>query len=536
MKYLKRFESFINSDIILENFFLLSDKNKEKPITQSIMSSITQKLGVKLKSELKPVEASGAEGIVLSIDDFRVVKFFHSIKNAAKSIPLLSKNFDFTAKIFGAGKIILNEQVIYFRANSTYSKEESIPTKVIYYLIMERVRPDEITYQDVDLVYERINRISNLRYDMIKELFKIDDPKVKERLKEILSNFLVDSEKIKQGDDPIKYLESLDKKDRNILTNDVFSKWVKTKTKEFLLTDNQNRPLILKRFLVNHIGIEKDVPELITTDFNIKNIFDFISNTKEFQKNGKNGKSISSSYEEVKNLISHIIVDNKIKWNDIHNGQFARNKDGKLIALDLGVKSDVNAESYFSKNVSTVSLKKEGEAKLVESIGQPKRLNFYDFDGTLFNTEGKETGIPHWESVFGTKYPHIGWISKDESLALELDIKPIYPTLEMYNKLKTPDSINVLLSDRLPKMKSSIDNNLKKYNIEMNQYLFNSGPHKVDRLKEFILNFDVYEINLFDDKPSVIEKFIEFRELYNLWRPDMDINIYLSKNGELIKV
>ena len=58
----------------------------------------------------------------------------------------------------------------------------------------------------------------------------------------------------------------------------------------------------------------------------------------------------------------------------------------------------------------------------------------------------------------------------------------------------------------------------------------------INLVKEFILDFDVYEINLFDDKQSVIEKFLEFRELYNLWRPDMDINIYLSKNGELIKV
>ena len=534
MKYLKFFESFINSNLILENFFLLSDKNKESPITQSIMSSVMQKMGVKLKSELKPVEASGAEGIVLSIDDYRVIKFFHSIENASKSIPLLSKNYDFTAKVFGSGKIILNESVIYFRANSSYSKDEAVPTKVIYYLIMERVKPDEITYIDVDLVYEKINRISNLRYDMIRELFKIDDPKIKERLKEIISNFLVENERIKQGDDPVKYLESLEKKDRNFLTNDVFSKWIKTKTKEFLLKDNQNRPLILKRFLVNHIGLEKNVTELITTDFNVKNIFDFLSNTKEFQKIGKNGKSISSSYDEIKNLISNIIVDNKIKWNDIHNGQFARNKDGKLIALDLGVKSDINGENYFNKNISRVSLKKDGETKLVESIGQPKRLNFYDFDGTLFNTDGRVPGITKWESVFKTKYPHIGWISKDESLALELDIKPIYSTLEMYNKLKTPDSINVILSDRLPKMKSSIDNNLKKYNIEIDYYLLNTGPHKVNRMKEFILNYDVCEINLFDDKQSVIEKFIEFRELYKLWRPDLNINIYLCKMGELI--
>ena len=540
MKYLKLYESFIKSSLILENFFLLSDTEKETPITKNIMDAVIQKLGVQLKTELKPVEASGAEGIVLSIDDFRVIKFFHSIQNAAKSIPLLSKKYDFTAKVFGAGKIILNEDVVYFRPNSTYSKEEAVPTKVIYYLVMERVRPDELTYQDVELVYDKINRLSNIRYDLIKELFKIEDPKLKTRLKEVLSDFLVNKERINSGQDPVDYLQSLEKKDRNILMNDEFSKWIKIKTKEFLLTDNQERPLILKRFLVNHIGLDKNVPELVSTDYNIGKIYEFLSTSKDFTRNGKNGKLISDSYNEIKNLISHIIVDNKIKWNDIHNGQFARNKAGELIALDLGVKSDVNAESYFSKNVSRVSLK--NGAKLVESFDiemdkpKKKKLNFFDFDSTLFQTEGKETGIKHWEEVFGMRYPHIGWISKDESLALELDIKPVYATLDMYNKLSGPDSVNILLSDRIPKMKDAIVKNLERYNLKMDHFLFNTGPHKVDRLKEFILDFDVYEINLFDDKISVIEKFLEFRELYNLWRPDMIINIYLSKDNELIEM
>ena len=535
MKYLKLYENFINSQLILENFFLLSDDKKENPITQDIMSAVVQKLGVKLKSELKPVEASGAEGIVLSIDDFRVVKFFHSIQNAAKSIPLLSKKYDFTAKVFGAGKILLNEDVVYFRPNSTYSKEEAVPTKVIYYLVMERVRPDELTYQDIELAYEKINRLSNLRYDIIKELIKIDDTKLKNRLKEILSNFLVENGKIEKDEDPVDYLQSLEKKVRNTLMNDEFSRWMKVKTKEFLLNDKEGRPLILKRFLTNHIGLDKNVSELITCDYDLIKIFDFISSSVDFNRRGRNGKSVIESYNEVKNLISHIIVDNKIRWNDIHNGQFARNKSGELIALDLGIKSDINAESYFSKNISRVSLK--GQTKLVESVdSSKKKLNFFDFDSTLFQTEGREEGIKHWEEVFGVKYPHIGWISKDESLALELDIKPVYATLDMYKKLKTPDSVNILLSDRLPKMKPVIVNNLERYNIKMDYFLFNTGPHKVDRLKEFILDFDVYEINLFDDKPSVIEKFLEFRELYNLWRPDMSINIYLSKDGELIEI
>jgi hypothetical protein len=535
MKYLKSYESFSQS-LLVENFFLVTDKSKETPLTQLIMDAISRKLGKKLKTELNPVNASGAEGIVLSIDDFRVVKFFHSIENAAKSIPLFSKDYNFTAKIYSAGKIILDNPVFYYRTNSSYGEDDAKPTKVLYYLIMERVKPDEITFNDVEMAYNRIMRISNLRYEVIKELLKIDDTKLQDRLKKILTNFLVENGKIEEGDDALDFLKNLEKKDRNVLMNEGFVKWTKNKTKEFLLNDNKDRTMILKRFLTNHIGVESNREDLIVSDYKIDEIYNFIITTLPFKQKGKNGKTITESYNEIKDLIRLIIVDNKIRWNDIHNGQFARNKQNKLMALDLGVKSDIDAENYFNKNVSKISLKETGEVKLLESVSNPVKLNFYDFDGTLFHTEGKETGIPRWEYIFKTKYPHIGWISKDESLDLELDIKPVLATLSMYKQLKTPDSINVLLSDRLTIMKNAIDRNLQKYGFEMDYYLFNTGPHKVERLKQFILDFDVYEINLFDDKPSVINEFIKFRDLYNVWRPDMTINIYQSKNNELIKI
>ena len=406
---------------------------------------------------------------------------------------------------------------------------------------MQRVRPDEITFNDVEMAYNKYMRLPNLRYDIVRELFKLDDDKLKKRLKGILGEFLMQNGKMEEGEDPVSVLEKMEKSQRNTLMNEGFAKWTKTKSKDYLLSDNEERPLILKRFLTNHIGRESSRDDLITCDYNIPQIFEFLSKTQSFNLKGKNGKSIIESYNEIKDLIKLIVVDNKIRWNDIHNGQFARNKEGKLIALDLGVKSDINAESYFNKNVSKVNLKGEGNAKMVESVNNmdktPKRMNFYDFDGTLFQTEGKETGIPHWESIFGVKYPYIGWISKDESLALELDIKPVVPTLEMYKELSTPDSVNILLSDRLPKMKTAIEKNLDRYDIKMDYHLFNTGPHKVDRMKEFILQFNVYEINLFDNKISVIEEFKKFRELYNLWRPDMKVNIYFSTiNNELIEV
>jgi dTDP-4-dehydrorhamnose reductase len=49
--------------------------------------------------------------------------------------------------------------------------------------------------------------------------------------------------------------------------------------------------------------------------------------------------------------------------------------------------------------------------------------------------------------------------------------------------------------------------------------------------------FDHVDVRDFGKLASVIEEFKKFRELYNLWRPDMKVNIYFStNNNELIKV
>ena len=43
---------------------------------------------------------------------------------------------------------------------------------------------------------------------------------------------------------------------------------------------------------------------MVSTDYDINKIYEFISSSKDFSRNGKNGKLISDSYNEIKNLIN----------------------------------------------------------------------------------------------------------------------------------------------------------------------------------------------------------------------------------------
>lgn len=98
--------------------------------------------------------------------------------------------------------------------------------------------------------------------------------------------------------------------------------------------------------------------------------------------------------------------------------------------------------------------------------------------------------------------------------------------------------MNVLLSDRLPKMRQSIENLLSIYDIHMDFYLLNTGPHKSQRLRNFIDSFpyDIKEINLFDDKESVLKSYLDFKELYDFWDSGIRISVYKVYDGKIIKL
>ena len=113
------FESFVKHDryLMSENFYLYDPAAANDP-THDKGWSLYQPLAEKIVDYLADAErlprlenrlnkprivASGAEGIVVSLDDYKVVKLFHTIDNAAKNLNLVSRSPDKTAKVYSKG-------------------------------------------------------------------------------------------------------------------------------------------------------------------------------------------------------------------------------------------------------------------------------------------------------------------------------------------------------------------------------------------------------------------------------------------------
>lgn len=525
---LENWRNFLN---LTENFYLASDTQKKNPISLKILNAILSKLpNSKQAKNLKQIEASGAEGIVFSLDDYRVIKLFFSIQNALKATPFFSKKLDFTANIYSAGKINLDLPVIYYREKSSYAKTTPVAIKTIYYLVMERVVPDEETYNSIELEYDRYVRLSKIQFKELIELFSLQDEGIKNRIKQIISNFLLDKNLISKEQDPFQYLNSIDKKQRNILITKEFSLWSKQKTKEFVFIDNFGKPLLLKNFLLNDIGVIK------TVNFETKNLKSFLFSRKEFSF-VKNNKSVINNFKEIEELLIEIILKSKIPWSDIHKGQFGRNKQGKLIALDLGIKQNTAAQSFlFNKNVSSVSLKSDNPTIVSEQSKENKKiLNFWDFDSTLFNTDDDKVGKSKWEKIYKKQFPYIGWFSKEESLDPALDIQPVQNVINMYRQISN-NSVNIILSDRQPNLESAMSKILKLNNIKADHFLLNAGKNKTQRIEDFFeKNPDFDEINVFDDNEQALKSHLKFKKLYNIWRPELIINLFQVESGNIKK-
>jgi hypothetical protein len=534
-----------NSNLLREEFYFLSDEEHEKPLSPELLKVLANKLpGSVSAKESGELKASGAEGVVLSLDDYRVIKIFHSLDNAAKNLPLVSKNVPETAQVYSTGKIVLDQPVIYFRKGSSYTPTEASATEEIYYIVMQRVKPDSFIYRYVELAYDSFNRLSNIDLNKLLQLYEIEDPALKERINEIFVSFMQDPI---NEEYPVKFgsidefLQNATKKQKNILINQ-FNKYRKSRTKEFVFT-SQNRPVNLKKMILNYLQIENDIP------YSAEAIVDFLINDRAFQRTPKKSftnNTIAQDFMQIIDLVKKIRIDKKMPWNDIHQEQFGRDKENNLIALDLGIKGDQDLEDAahaFNKNVSRLATKGQ-EIKVISEVddspeGEIKVLNVYDFDRTLFFTHDNIEGKKKYEQVFGEKYPHKGWFGREESLSDELDIKKNKNMWAIYDVLKSePNSLSILMSNRVYKLQDRI-----KEFLTDRGYVFDSiilkkgGVGKAARLQAFWEDHQsVNKINVFDDLDKALEEYKELRDKYSIWREDLQFNIFKVTPTKIVKV
>ena len=158
--------------------------------------------------------------------------------------------------------------------------------------------------------------------------------------------------------------------------------------------------------------------------------------------------------------------------------------------------------------------------------GSPTVLNVFDFDGTLMDSPLPETGKEKYKEITGKDWPHKGWWGQIDSLE-PFEVKPIEGTKDLYNQYSViPNSINVLMTNRLAKFEPVVKDKLRGLYI-FDYYDFkNDNREKPERIKEILKNNpSIDTINIFDDMDEQIERFNRFKEE----NPNLEINVFQIK-------
>ncbi len=166
-------------------------------------------------------------------------------------------------------------------------------------------------------------------------------------------------------------------------------------------------------------------------------------------------------------------------------------------------------------------------------------MNFWDFDGTLCQSPLPETGKQIYQEKTGQVYPYIGWWSKLETLDDKIfDIQPNEETIQMFNDFyihKSHNTVlyNYVLTSRLPKFKTIIEQLCDKFDLSILEIFCASNLTKAEKVKQHIINSKLIGdenvsqivVNFFDDRQKEHDTF----ELLKQWFIDNNIELNLVK-------
>ena len=101
-----------------------------------------------------------------------------------------------------------------------------------------------------------------------------------------------------------------------------------------------------------------------------------------------------------------------------------------------------------------------------------------------------------------------------------------------------PDSLTIVISDRAFFLKDKLSQFLSDRGYKFDDILLKKGNiGKGERLQDFWENHqDVQEINVFDDMESALDQYINLKDLYSIYRDDLQFNIYRVSNGAVRKI
>jgi len=167
-----------------------------------------------------------------------------------------------------------------------------------------------------------------------------------------------------------------------------------------------------------------------------------------------------------------------------------------------------------------------------------KRLAVFDFDGTLINSPDKENGMRLWKEKNGEPYPHRGWWGRPESLDTTLfNIKPFPNVLAQLIKEKnTPDTSVIILTSRMEKLRSEVENVLDLNGIVVDDVILKKGNEGKGDIILKIENYnpDLKEIVVYDDfMDRNAEKIAEYTKIKDQLLPDVNYTLYFVDNGNI---
>jgi len=195
---------------------------------------------------------------------------------------------------------------------------------------------------------------------------------------------------------------------------------------------------------------------------------------------------------------------------DFENDKIKFTYEGKSHLVPIENLSDWVQGSVLDLNESV----RYNKTKLLkENKNIVNKISIFDFDGTLMSTPHPEEGKVIWEEKTGTKYPHIGWWSKPESLDTEIfDIKTIPPTVNAYEREKeNPNTLLVMLTGRLPQQHKQVEGLLSSNGIYFDEYHYKGNGDtlgsKLNTIRTLLIKYPTVEsIEMWEDRePHAIE-------------------------------
>jgi hypothetical protein len=166
------------------------------------------------------------------------------------------------------------------------------------------------------------------------------------------------------------------------------------------------------------------------------------------------------------------------------------------------------------------------------------KLSIFDFDGTLIETPLPEEGKLKWGIKKGIPWPYEGYWGRHESLDMDIFDMPTVEDVEIdYNREKAkPDTIMVMLTGRMVKLKDYVKKILDSKGFEFDEYCYNRGGNTdVEKMRTMETLLDKYpnvvELEMWDDRMEHIPTFEQWgkAQCVNGRLKEFSINMVLVK-------